>query len=94
MFLIGCTANFSQHSLDRVYGENEESSAIYEGTASDLVRSAMEGINGTIFAYGQTSSGKTWTMKGNEEHPGLIPLAVDHLFRYIENARILPQHWH
>jgi centromeric protein E len=47
----------------------------------------MEGINGTIFAYGQTSSGKTFTMKGSHEYPGIIPLAIQDIFKFIENVR-------
>ena len=42
---------------------------------------------GTVFAYGQTSSGKTFTMMGMEEHPGVIPLAIDEIFAYIEEVR-------
>jgi hypothetical protein len=38
---------------------------IYNRVASGLVWSAMDGVNSTIFAYGQTSSGKTFTMRGN-----------------------------
>lgn len=36
----------------------------------------MGGFNGTVFAYGQTSSGKTHTMMGVPEEPGIVPLAV------------------
>ncbi|KAI8811695.1 P-loop containing nucleoside triphosphate hydrolase protein [Cladochytrium replicatum] len=43
----------------------------------------MEGINGTVFAYGQTASGKTYTMMGVEEQPGVIPQAVEDVFNYI-----------
>ena len=46
----------------------------------------MRGYNGTVFVYGQTSSGKTHTMSGSPSQPGLIPLAVQHIFRYIEQA--------
>lgn len=73
--------------LDQIYGKNENSKDIYDKSASDVVRSAMEGINGTIFAYGQTSSGKTFTMKGNHQYPGIIPLAIQDIFKYIENVR-------
>jgi centromeric protein E len=47
----------------------------------------MEGINQTVFAYGQTSSGKTHTMKGypsNKEITGLIPLSVQQIFNHID----------
>lgn len=42
------------------------------------MHAAMDGINQTVFAYGQTSSGKTFTMKGNGD--GLIPLSIMELF--------------
>jgi len=43
----------------------------------------MEGISGTVMAYGQTASGKTFSMMGLDEEPGIIPLAVDDVFSYI-----------
>eukprot|EP00887_Chlorella_sp_A99_P008132 scaffold12.g8132.t1 len=49
---------------------------VYKAIASPIVQSAMDGINGTIFAYGVTSSGKTHTMMGSEEVPGVVPHAI------------------
>ena len=54
--------------------------------AKEIVLSSMEGFNGTIFAYGQTSSGKTYTMKGSSKDPGIIPLAISEIFSYIERV--------
>ena len=45
------------------------------------------GFNGTVFAYGQTSSGKTHTMRGTPEVPGIIPLAVAEIFDRINNMQ-------
>ncbi|KAF9209443.1 NADH-ubiquinone oxidoreductase chain 1 [Haplosporangium sp. Z 27] len=60
---------------------------IYNSSVKDLVRSAMEGYNGTVFAYGQTSSGKTYTMSGTDRQLGVTPRAVDDVFKYIrENS--------
>lgn len=44
------------------------------------------GSTGTIFAYGQTSSGKTFTMMGSDHAPGVIPLAVEDVFQTIKNV--------
>ena len=44
---------------------------------------------GTVFAYGQTSSGKTHTMMGTNENPGVIPLGVKDIFRYVRKVRLL-----
>ncbi|KAL2585737.1 hypothetical protein AAZV13_13G012600 [Glycine max] len=46
----------------------------------------MEGINGTVFAYGVTSSGKTHTMHGEQKSPGIIPLAVKDVFSIIQET--------
>ena len=42
----------------------------------------MQGINVTIFAYGQTSSGKTFTMRGSNKNFGLIPLSIEEIFEF------------
>ena len=59
----------------------------YKGTALYLVFSdVLNGYNGTIFAYGQTSSGKTHTMEGvigNNDLQGIIPRIVQDIFNYI-----------
>ena len=43
-------------------------------------------MTGTVFAYGQTNSGKTYTMRGSANEPGIIPLAVHDLFRTIQQV--------
>lgn len=51
-------------SLDRIFDMGSTQESIYEISARPVVNSVLEGFNGTIFAYGQTSSGKTFTMQG------------------------------
>ncbi|CAK8572379.1 unnamed protein product [Lathyrus sativus] len=46
-----------------------------------ILRSAMDGHNVCVFAYGQTGTGKTFTMDGTNEQPGIIPRAIEELFR-------------
>ena len=48
--------------------------------------SSVKGINGTIFAYGQTSSGKTFTMLGAEGQPGLIRYGINEIFHLVEQV--------
>ena len=43
----------------------------------------LEGFNGTIFAYGQTGAGKSWTMQGNDAQPGIIPRSFHDIFEKI-----------
>jgi len=46
-----------------------------------LIQSSLDGYNVCIFAYGQTGSGKTYTMQGTPESPGIVPRAIDELYR-------------
>ncbi|XP_052334724.1 centromere-associated protein E isoform X2 [Oncorhynchus keta] len=77
------TKNFS---FDRVFSAEETTRQLYQELAKPLVVSAVEGYNGTIFAYGQTSSGKTFTMMGSSLTPGVIPLAMEDVFQTIKNC--------
>jgi hypothetical protein len=65
-----------------------DNKALYEASAQNVVWAAMEGLNGTVFAYGQTASGKTYSMMGVEEQPGIIPQAIDDVFSYIREVYI------
>ena len=56
--------------------------------------SSLQGYNVTIFAYGQTSSGKTFTMRGTQESQGLIPLSLTEIFRALKenHGEFAPHH--
>ncbi|XP_057188769.1 centromere-associated protein E isoform X2 [Triplophysa rosa] len=73
-------------SFDRVFSAEESTAQLYQDIAKPLVVSAVQGYNGTIFAYGQTSSGKTFTMMGSEHNPGVIPLAMADVFKTIKHC--------
>ena len=68
---------------DRLFTSDDSTAAVYDGCVRSIVDSALRGMNGTIFAYGQTASGKTYTMKGDAHSPGLIPLSMLHVFSSI-----------
>ena len=64
---------------------NSTQKEVYDLAAKPIIDSVLEGYNGTIFAYGQTSSGKTYTMQGpsnitNIEMQGVIPRMVKTVF--------------
>ena len=60
---------------------------MYLDTAATMIESTVAGFNATIFAYGQTSSGKTHTMYGSSSgEQGVIGMAVDQLFFAMENS--------
>ncbi|MCL7028934.1 hypothetical protein MKW94_026103, partial [Papaver nudicaule] len=72
------------YAFDHVFDQNSTNSGVYDLLTKDIIRAAVEGFNGTAFAYGQTSSGKTYTMNGSENDPGIISLAVKDVFQNIE----------
>ncbi|KAJ8595149.1 kinesin-domain-containing protein [Rhizopogon salebrosus TDB-379] len=63
-----------------------ENRPVYNAVARSHVCAAMDGYNSVIFAYGQTASGKTFTLSGNEEQAGIIPRAMKDVFAYIRRT--------
>ena len=80
----------NKFNYDHVFDSNAPQGLIYERAVKPIVLGVMEGFNGTVFAYGQTSSGKTHTMLGpnitDEAERGMIPRMVSHIFEEIANA--------
>uniref|UniRef100_A0A0V0IXA3 Putative centromere-associated protein E-like n=1 Tax=Solanum chacoense TaxID=4108 RepID=A0A0V0IXA3_SOLCH len=74
------------YAFDRVFGPQTNTQDVYEVAAQPVVKAAMEGIHGTVFAYGVTSSGKTHTMHGDHNTPGIIPLAIKDVFSIIQDT--------
>lgn len=78
--------------FDKVFGPNSQQKELYDQAVSPIVYEVLEGYNCTIFAYGQTGTGKTYTMEGgaikkNGEFPtdaGVIPRAVKQIFDILE----------
>ena len=71
-------------AFDAVFDETNDYK-IYN-RVQDLIFSVMNGFNATVIAYGQTSSGKTHTMIGNEKERGIITKSIDDIFKIINNV--------
>ena len=86
-------------TFDKTFGEDATTGQVYNDVAKGLVDSVVNGLNGTIFAYGQTSSGKTFTMQGSggyggmiktgtptkaKQVPGIVHLAARDIFKHID----------
>uniref|UniRef100_A0A8C4F9V4 Kinesin-like protein n=1 Tax=Dicentrarchus labrax TaxID=13489 RepID=A0A8C4F9V4_DICLA len=74
------------YSFDRVFPTNTTQEQVYNTCAKQIVKDVLFGYNGTIFAYGQTSSGKTHTMEGKLHDPhqmGIIPRIAEDIFNHI-----------
>ncbi|XP_020396532.1 kinesin-like protein KIN-7I isoform X4 [Zea mays] len=74
----------SRFEFDRIFGEECRTAEVYQARIKHIVDNVVRGFNGTVFAYGQTNSGKTFTMRGSANEPGIIPLAVHDLFQRIQ----------
>jgi kinesin family protein 5 len=77
-------------TYDYVFKPGSAQALVYEQAAKNIVESVMQGFNGTVFAYGQTSSGKTFTMTGPDiddfEMQGIIPRMVHTVFEDISST--------
>ncbi|KAH9699119.1 kinesin-like protein KIN-7N [Citrus sinensis] len=74
----------TSYAFDHVFEETCSNARVYELLTKDIIHAAVEGFNGTVFAYGQTSSGKTFTMNGSADNPGVISLGVKDIFDAIQ----------
>ena len=75
---------------DKIFNSEAPQNQVYEYVGKRIVGDVMEGYNGTIFAYGQSGSGKTYTMYGpdifDDMYKGIIPRIVEDIFNYVEKA--------
>lgn len=73
--------------LDTTFSGPYAKQDVFRATTQDMVTACLDGFSGAVFVYGQTNSGKTWTMTGGEsfEERGLAPRAIGQLFRQIRD---------
>ncbi|KAK5986984.1 Kinesin motor domain-containing protein [Trichostrongylus colubriformis] len=72
-----------QFTFDAAFGPNSSQMDIHEASTSPLVDTVVSGYNATVFAYGATGSGKTFTMIGTKDRPGLMSLLTQSLYQKI-----------
>ncbi|KAL1130955.1 hypothetical protein AAG570_012196 [Ranatra chinensis] len=70
--------------FDRVFDENSTNDEVYEATTKSLIASVFEGYNCSVFAYGATGAGKTFTMLGNQSQPGITYLTIVQLLSHLD----------
>ena len=77
-------------TFDEVFDIGTSQEEVFNVSAKPAVNSVLEGYNSTIFAYGQTGTGKTFTMEGftynnMDNSRGIIPRTIESIFSYIES---------
>lgn len=77
-------------TFDYIFETDCSQVEVYDLSAKPIVQAVMQGFNGTVFAYGQTASGKTYTMTGlslyDYEDMGIIPRMVSTVFEQISDS--------
>lgn len=76
-----------QYAFDYVFDKNTKQAEVYELSTKFLLAGIIQGYNGTVFAYGATGAGKTYTMLGNGEEPGIMARALADLFSIVETTK-------
>jgi len=87
------TSKTLAYQFDRIYDHEINTNTIYDHCCRNVVTKAMEGYHGSVFSYGQTSTGKTYTMQGTPNDPGIVPLAVEEAFGYISSTSGTNREW-
>ena len=85
-----------EFSFDDVFGPSSTQERVYDAAVRPMVRDVLEGMNCTVFAYGQTGTGKTHTMSGARDaecdvlsqDAGVIPRAMSQLFEHLESKEL------
>lgn len=73
------------YTFDHLYIPDHSNEHIYESNVHNIVQHTLQGYHGSVFTYGQTSSGKTYTMNGTLKQPGIIPQAIYDCFNSIHS---------
>ena len=74
-------------AFDYAFDQFEGQEDIFYCTTKFLIGGVTNGFNATVFAYGATGAGKTYTMLGNEANPGIMPLTLDDLFKKVNRYK-------
>jgi kinesin family protein 18/19 len=75
------------YQFDIAFGKNIPQEEVYENTTKFLIKDVIEGYNATVFAYGASGAGKTYTMVGFNDKPGIMVRTVSDLFNEIEGIQ-------
>ncbi|XP_069044491.1 kinesin-like protein KIF22 [Lepisosteus oculatus] len=79
------------YQFDILHGDRSSQQEVYLSSVRPVLPFLLAGQNASVFAYGPTGAGKTHTMLGSAEQPGIIPRAVRELFQLVREQQALPQ---
>ena len=73
------------YAFDYAFDKDTSQNVVFENSTKFLIEGVVNGYNATVFAYGATGAGKTYTMLGNENNPGIMPLTLRELFNKVNS---------
>ena len=73
------------YAFDFAFDKTASQNLVFENSTKFLIDGVVNGYNATVFAYGATGAGKTYTMLGNESNPGIMPLTLRELFTKVNS---------
>ncbi|XP_043709084.1 kinesin-like protein KIN-8B [Telopea speciosissima] len=76
-----------RYCFDYAFGPQCTNMDVYKTSISSTISGVIQGLNATVFAYGSTGSGKTYTMVGTQDDPGLMVLSLHTIFDLIKKDR-------
>ncbi|XP_008114380.1 kinesin-like protein KIF20A [Anolis carolinensis] len=76
-----------QFTFTQVFGPDTSQHEFFEGTMSEIVKAYTDGMNGLVFAYGVTNSGKSFTIQGCPKDGGILPRSLDMIFNHIKGRQ-------
>ncbi|XP_024008675.1 kinesin-like protein KIN-8A isoform X2 [Eutrema salsugineum] len=79
-------------TFDSSFPDTTTQREVYSTTTGDLLEAVLEGRNGSVFCYGATGAGKTYTMLGTMENPGVMVLAIKDLFAKVRQRSLDGNH--
>jgi|TARA_B110000285_G_scaffold207932_1_gene247696 kinesin family member 18/19 len=77
-----------QYAFDFAFNDGTSQIDVFKNTTQFLCEGVLNGYNSTVFAYGQTGAGKTFTMLGNEENPGIMFNTMKEVFKLMKKHEI------
>ena len=85
-------SHYNEHffRFKNVFDEHATQEQVFDNVAVEMIDKFLEGFNGTLFAYGQTASGKTYTIEGGARQfreRGLIPRAISYIYSALESRK-------
>ena len=75
------------YAFDYAFDKYSTQKFVFENSTKFLIEGVTLGYNATVFAYGATGAGKTYTMLGEEGNPGIMPLTLKELFREVDKYK-------